>query len=459
MTHNADFQNSWAGVKVLVMGLGLHGGGLSAAEFLLKAGASVTVTDLKDEEKLFSSVCALDSFASENGSGAVRYVLGRHEKRDFEEADVVIKNPGVRPDSPYLQNVKCIETDISIFLNYNPSVLIAVTGSKGKSFTASAICYALNVLLDKKGLKSKARLGGNITVSPLSFLPFLTKDDYSVLELSSFQLGDLALTPHFKSKKLLKPKAAVITSIMRDHQDRYGAMEPYIADKKLIYMFQDETDFTVCTPDEWGEVFFNETRGRGVFTESKEVWASLKENARIREINLLNARAALRSLGFDDLEAADALSSFTGVEHRMEFFLEKDGVKFYNDSAATIPEAAAACCKNLSPLILVTGGTDKKLDFTPLARACAGVKTVILLEGNGSRILAGLLKDMNTPYLGPFGVLEDAVKAALSRCEKGDFVALSPGCASFGMFQNEFDRGGKWKAAVKNLSLIEPPGN
>jgi UDP-N-acetylmuramoylalanine--D-glutamate ligase len=130
-------------------------------------------------------------------------------------------------------------------------------------------------------------------------------------------------------------------------------------------------------------------------------------------------------------------------------------VWFYNDSAATIPEAAAACIEALTEpvsgqggLILVTGGTDKNLDFTPLANASKKAKTVILLAGTGSEKLAELLNNAGINYFGPYDELDAAVRCAVSKASCGDKVALSPGCASFGMFLNEFDRGKKWKEAV-----------
>jgi len=239
-------------MKVLVMGLGLNGGGLESARFLAGKGANVTVTDLRDEKTLEPTIEKLKDFP-------IRYVLGRHEIEDFLEADFVVKNPAVRPDSPYLQAAKRVETDISLFLAYCPARLIAVTGSKGKSSVSSAIYFALKEGQTPRGqTPGKAWLGGNITISPLSFLDELGENDDVVLELSSWQLGDLS------GRGLLKPRAAVITAIMRDHQDKYGSMEAYVNDKRVIYRDQDENDVTVAADDEWGQSFLRESRGRSV---------------------------------------------------------------------------------------------------------------------------------------------------------------------------------------------------
>jgi UDP-N-acetylmuramoylalanine--D-glutamate ligase len=165
-------------------------------------------------------------------------------------------------------------------------------------------------------------------------------------------------------------------------------------------------------------------------------------------------------LGVKAEKIRSALETFQGIEHRLEFFYEADGVRFYNDSAATIPEAAAVCVKTLasqSPLVLVTGGTDKNLDFTPLVKAACEAKFIILLAGTGSEKLAFLLEKDGISYNGPFDDLDKAVRcvkektARVKNSRSVCCVALSPGCSSFGMFLNEFDRGNKWKDAVKRF--------
>ena len=478
-------KDSFAGMKVLVMGLGLHGGGAESARYLAGLGAEVTVTDLRDEKVLAPSMEKLKSFP-------VRYVLGRHETEDFQNADIVIKNPGVRPDSPYLKAVRRIETDISLFLAacsaFTPR-LSAVTGTKGKSTTSSAIYWVLNESRTSGRLGGKARLGGNISVSPLSFLDELEKGDDVVLELSSFQLGDL------RGRDLLKPRAAVLTCILRDHLDRYGTMEAYAGDKRLIYRNQDQNDVTVAGTDQWGKSFHKESRGRPIAFTAGEALAdgipggwipdpSGPGLARLWEIpngtpgrivevvperpfipgyhqkrNLLAAALALLDLGLPADFIRESLGRFPGVEHRLEFFHESGGVRFYNDSAATIPEAAASAINAFedqqgrkSNLVLVTGGTDKDLDFSLLARAVENTKALILLAGTGTDKLKALLDSAGISYQGPFDSPDTAAKAAVESADSGDTVLLSPGCASFGMFLNEFDRGRKWKDAVRGIA-------
>jgi UDP-N-acetylmuramoylalanine--D-glutamate ligase len=490
----------YAGMKVLIMGLGLHGGGLESARFLLKRGAELIVTDLRDEQTLVPSIEQLETACGEDSRRAsVRYVLGKHEIDDFKNADMVIKNPGVSPDSPFLQATRLvsrrIETDISLFLDESPARLTAVTGSKGKSTTASALHWVLAHSNNGK-TGGKAYLGGNITVSPLTFLDNLREGDDVVLELSSWQLGDLRgrrrksdyvgdhVGGHADDCPLLKPKAAVLTAIMPDHLDRYGSMEAYVADKRVIYQGQDSTDYTIAGDDEWGRSFFAESMSvplmyscvslpegvSGGWIEGTDTpgFARLSGGkpvelvpaqplvpGRHQKQNLLAAGLALLGLGLPAEIIRKGLETFPGVEHRLELFHQTGGIMFYNDSAATIPEAAAAALEALGGdrhLILVTGGTDKNLDFSPLVQAAGRAKAIILLAGSGSEKLRVLFDDAGISYRGPFDALDTAVTAALQTAAPGDRIALSPGCASFGMFLNEFDRGRKWKEAVRRLA-------
>jgi len=485
--------SKFSGSRVVVMGLGLNGGGLEAARYLATHGAQVTVTDLRDERVLRPSIQALEDLP-------IRFVLGRHEIADFKSADVVVKNPAVRPDSPYLAAARRIETDISIFLQENPARLFAVTGSKGKSSTSSALYWALAALRNKTSrsqsplFPGKAYLGGNITVSPLTFLDQLTAEDDVVLELSSWQLGDLrgrtvpvqgSEGDKSRTRALLKPRVAILTTILPDHLDRYGTMEAYVADKMVIYQGQDEQDVTIVGSDSWGRSFAMETQGRPRIYQtwgadqvrsSKELdgWlagpqgpgmARLSDGS-IAEVvpektlvpgihqkqNLLACALGLLDIGISPDLVREALGTFPGIEHRLEFFFENRGIRFYNDTAATIPEAAAAAVEafDTSP-VLVTGGTDKNLDFSPLARACKKAKAVILLAGTGTDKLIPLLKAEGVSFQGPYDNLDRAVLAAISAAQRGDPVVLSPGCTSFGMFLNEFDRGNKSKEAVQRL--------
>jgi UDP-N-acetylmuramoylalanine--D-glutamate ligase len=482
----------YRGKKVLVMGLGLHGGGLESACYFLKKGAEVTVTDLKDEKTLSSAIGKLEDTRTGLKCPPVRYVLGRHETGDFENADIVVKNPGVRRNSPFLKCARQIETDISVFLARSPARLFAVTGSKGKSGVSSALCRILSLAHNLSG-SGKAALGGNITVSPLSFLNELAPVDDVVLELSSWQLADLRgrLRPDSsRPEPLLKPKAAVITAIMPDHMNYYSSMEEYVNDKRVIYQGQDQDDITIAGNTEWGRSFTGESRGRPVLYGDAPIdgescgWvdnsgaglACLQGNfpgagdivelvpssiraAKHERQNLLAAALAAYSAGVEPAVIREALLSYQGLEHRLELFHKVEGIEFYNDSAATVPEASAAAVEALSgrPLVLVAGGSDKNLDFSPLVTAAQSASSLILLSGSGSEKLKGLLDKARIGYSGPFDCIDAAARRAIEEAKKfcketgSCNVALSPGCTSFEMFDNEFDRGRKWKEACLRL--------
>lgn len=472
------------GLSVTVMGLGLHGGGLESAKFFFDHGASVTVTDLRDEATLKPSIDAL-------GDRNIRYVLGKHEVEDFSTADIVIKNPAVGKNSVYLEAAKCIESDISVFLRFSASPLVAVTGTKGKSTTASAIHHGFV----SSGIK--ALLGGNITVSPLGFLEETSPVRPVVLELSSWQLADM------RGMGVLKPKVAVITAIMPDHMNYYRSMEEYVADKRLVYADQDGEDFTVCDSDsEWGKSFAAESlatilwygaeghgktgawleksaagvhgvsnfvpgsgfspSGCGFAAGDGEFHGALPAEivpCQIRlpgppmKKNLLAAGLALQAMGLEPSQISAAMGTFPGVEHRMEWFAESDGIQWYNDSAATVPQAVSAALDSFDvPVTLITGGTDKNLDFRPVKGAYAKADKIILLEGTGTDKLLPLLAEQGLAWHGPYKDLLSAVRKAAEVTKPGSVIILSPGCASFGMFLHEFDRGKKFKDCV--LSFI-----
>jgi UDP-N-acetylmuramoylalanine--D-glutamate ligase len=455
-----------AGMKVTVMGLGLNGGGLASALFFAGRGAEVTVTDLRGPQALAPSIERL-------GDAKVRLVLGRHEEKDFASADLVIKNPAVSPASPFLKAARAhgaaVETDLSVFLALAKNPVLAVTGSKGKSTTASAIAFGL------ARLDSRAKLGGNITVSPLSFLDELAPGAPVVLELSSWQLGDL------RGRGVLAPVVSAFTVILPDHLDKYAGMADYVADKKVLFEGQGPGAKAVFNLDDpWQESFPGETRAqsfhysagplpggaRGAWLEEGRGWAGDPAGGAPRGIlgdcrlagahnrmNLLCAGLCLSLYGMKAEAVEEAMREFPGVEHRMEMFLERGGIRFYNDSAATIPHATVQAVQALpAPLVLIAGGTDKNIDFAPLRAVLRRPEAIVLLAGTATDKIRGVLDSEGVGYEGPFDSLLPAVQAALARARPGGAVLFSPGCTSFGMFLNEFDRGARFKQVVTELT-------
>ena len=530
-----------------IMGLGLNGGGEAAVRFFLKHGAFVLVTDMKTKDQLQTTIDSLEKDETLDKS-RLTYRLGEHKIEDFENADCVIKNPGVKfAGNKYLAAAKAIETDLSIFLRFTNAPIIAVTGSKGKSSTVSAIHYGL------KTAGYKCFLGGNITVSPLTFFDEVTEDTPVVIEFSSWQLADL------RGRGVLKPHIAIITKIVPDHQNWYGNMEDYVADKRLIYADQTKGDYSIFDADgdeigtgpkcggTWGDLFASETKGT-VLRYSKNAFETEASNSSkkaaetkggdsdgstdtgralrkygvwqdkdsdgsfcgkillpqmekpeiiLRELtvpgehmktNVLNAAMVMYLMGVPSEKIISICKSFGGIEHRLQFFhsWECNGIKynFYNDSCATVPEAAGAAIRAFDkPVIFITGGTDKGLELTPLAQELAAKKGVpeklYLLQGSATSKLTPDLDKASIKYEGPFGSLTELLgklKADLEgtadesinehfcktdatggstnsksadKCEK--VIVFSPGATSFGMFKNEFDRGKQFMDGVKNI--------
>ncbi|MDR2491631.1 MAG: UDP-N-acetylmuramoyl-L-alanine--D-glutamate ligase [Spirochaetaceae bacterium] len=466
------------GVKVVVMGLGLNGGGTAAARHFASKGAELVITDIKPKEELAVSLAALNGYK-------YKFIQQKdYTLDDVQKNDILIKNPAVPWEHPWLAAARRIETDVSIFLAHNKGRLTAVTGSKGKSTTAAAVHYALEKAKQSGLLPGRAFLGGNIRRSPLEFIDQAGIHDDVVLELSSFQLGDIVRYAKHP-RALLKPACAIFTAILPDHLDRYhNDMAAYIADKRALYAGQDQSCATIAQADGWGLSFLAESRGRpfrygdtpppgnapgawldglggaGIARlpsgETVEVApASPRLPGRHHKKNLLAAALALLDRGLPSGFIREALGGFGGLEHRMEFFHESGGVRFYNDSAATLPHAVKAAMESFdTPVILVAGGRDKNLDFAPLVEGAARAKAIVLLSGSrgeggtGTAKLLPLLHKRGLPVTGPFDSPQAAAAACLQAAAPGDSVILSPGCASFDMFDNEFDRGEKWKAAV-----------
>lgn len=464
--------------KITIMGLGLNGGGEACVRFLHKAGAILTVTDMKSEKDLEPTLNSLKKDLGHDFSN-INFVLGKHQISDFENADCVIKNPGVKYDgNKFLEAAKAIETDLSLFLQFTKAPIIAITGSKGKSSTVSAIYYGL------KEAGFDAFLGGNITVSPLTFLEQTSESTPVVLELSSWQLADL------RGRGLLRPNITLITKIVPDHQNWYGNMESYVADKKLIYADQTENQYTICTcDDDWGKLFASETSGKvlwyslnqfdknldcekGVFFDENKVGYLVKsptETVKILENtivpgfhmkqNILNACLVLHLMKVEDSKITSIMENYPGIEHRLEnFFQTQVGstkINFYNDSAATVPDATAAAINAFETApILLAGGTDKNLDFTPFAENAHKAKAIYLLSGTGTDKLLPLLKEKNIQIQGIFDSLDELLFELKGDIEKNTLtstenIVFSPGATSFGMFKNEFDRGNQFKSKVK----------
>lgn len=437
-------KEQFKGKKITIMGLGLLGRGLGYTKFLAECGADLIVTDLKTEEKLKTSLNALRKFPN------IKFVLGEHRLEDFRNRDMVIKAAGVPLDSIYINEAKKnnipVEMDVSLFVKCIPNVtVIAVTGTRGKSMTTTLIYEILKD--NEKLLKRKVYLGGNIRgVATLPLLKKVKENDILVCELDSWQLqgfGEAKISPHI----------SVFTTFMPDHMNYYkDSMEKYFNDKANIFKYQKESDFLVIGPT-MKKVITN-IKGKLIVANKKDViyWKFIVPGEHQRD-NLACAVSAVKLMGIPLSRIKKAVKEFKGVEGRLQLLKVYKGIKIYNDNNATTPEAAIAGMNALSldkKVILICGGADKKLDLTNFVKAVnSKCKTMVLIPGTGTDVL---LQNYKVKILYEVGKdLKGIVKSALKYAKKGDTILFSPAFASFGMFNNEYERNDLFIKIIKRL--------
>jgi|GEM_PF-159611 len=436
-----DFKNL-RDKNILVMGLGLLGGGVETVQWLVKQGASVLVTDLKTKKELSDSLNKLKGLK-------IRYVLGKHQVQDFVRADLIIKNPGVPRDSKFLKIAKKnnipIESDLSLFFRLFKGKIIGVTGTKGKSTTVSLLAHIL------KTAKKKFVFGGNIGQSPLNQLS--KNYPLAILEISSWQLEDLA---HLKKS----PDVAVITTIFPDHLDTYKNFADYVEAKKTIFKFQTKNNILILNASDLiVKKFAKEAKAKIIYFfpkgSSYKISDRLNRKTKIFNSNVLAATSVALVLKIPLTLIKKAIKTFRGVLNRLEFICEKNGIKYYNDSASTIPQSTILALNSLANkrnIVLISGGADKKLDFSKMAqRISKTCKAVVLLPGTATPEIEKELGIMNYKLKIRVKTMEEATKVATAQAKKGDIVLLSPGCASFGLFKNVYDRATQFVKRSKKL--------
>jgi UDP-N-acetylmuramoylalanine--D-glutamate ligase len=434
--------------KVLIFGLGVLGRGLKDALYLDRAGARVRVTDAKTSAELAASVKILKKHKR------IKLILGRHRAADIVWSDIIVRNAGVRADSPWLRLAKKLKKKIvmdeSLFAQYFSGKIIGITGTKGKS-TVTGLIYQI--------LKAENRntfLGGN--VRGLATLPLLDKvNDESriILELSSWQLQG------FVSIKK-SPNFSVFTNIYPDHLNYYNSMADYTADKKNIYRWQKASDYLFVNDyQKESKKFASEAKGKVIVFKSAT--AKKFSSQLIGRHNLSNIAAAVavaRQLKVSFPIIKKAVATYSGEAYRVQIIgrEKKKKLTFINDSAATTTaallaglEATQTIKHSSGGVILIIGGSDKNNNWdeiaNPLKKYCNGV---IILAGTAQeKILATIKKKKINLPIKIAKSMKEAVELAYLLARQGDIILLSPGCASFGMFKNEFDRGDKFNLAVK----------
>ena len=460
------------GINVLVMGIGLHGGGVATTKWLVQQGANVTATDMRTKDALAPALSALKGLP-------VHFVLGRHRKQDFKTNDLVVVNPGVGSESEYIaiarKAKKRIENDTSLFFRFDQHVKIAVTGTRGKTTTTQFI----SELLKKK--YPLTRPSGNTPANALlhEFTRIKGKTVPVVAELSSWQLEYL---PAAKTG----PHIAVITNLYRDHLNRYSDITSYADAKANIFHDQLEQDFLILNKqNKWTSYFLKKRPKSMVFLTSTTALRNSENGIFIKngtlffradntEQQLFSIKRFIALYGKHNLEnlmaAVLAVKLFDPTimlseremlalalpSMRQEVIWKKGRIRIVNDSCATSPDGTIAAIerfKKEGSIVLIAGGTDKMLDFAPLAKEVKkylSEEDVILLDGSGTRKLHEALRSFN-PLT--FDTLEECASEASRRInasKKGKVTLLfSPGTASFEKFLHEFDRGEKFNKLVK----------
>ncbi len=444
------------GKRIAVLGIGVSNRPL--IRMLLDRGLSVTACDKADRGDLDREVLDLEA------SGAVLH-LGQSYLEDLQ-ADVVFRTPGMHPNIPALcalrENGAVITSEMEAFFSVCPCPIIAVTGSDGKTTTTTLIAEIL------KQAGHRVWIGGNIGQPLLPLADQMEKDDYAVVELSSFQLMHMKQSPYI----------AVVTNLAPNHLDVHKDMEEYIEAKANIYLHQKENDRLVLNLDNPITASFGEKAVAEVscFSREKklEKGVCFYDNTIFQDGEAVMTRDDIAIPGLHNVEnymaaiaAVDGLASvedilavarnFKGVEHRIELVRELEGVRYYNDSIASSPSRTIAGLHAFEQkVILIAGGYDKQIPFDVLGpEIIAHVKALILCGHTAKKIRDAVLSAPGyVPDQLPIKItdnLSEAVSAAKELAVPGDVVTLSPACAAFDQFKNFMVRGKTYKDIVMNL--------
>jgi UDP-N-acetylmuramoylalanine--D-glutamate ligase len=451
---------SFAGTRVTVMGLGRFGGGSGVARWLAGQGARVLVTDTKPADQLKEPA---EELADLIAAGSVTLRLGEHRDEDFVKTDLVIANPAVpHPwDDRYLGAAKAagvpINTEIGLMVERLPNLAntIGITGTVGKSTTTAMITHALMHTDDGSGVA----LGGNIGVSLLGRLGAGASDPITerttvVLELSSFMLHWLGQVQQFS------PRVAVVTNIGDNHLDWHEHFDHYQASKQQLLAHQPPAargGVAVLgrSVASWAELA-RKTGAEVILTDDQPLAGTLALPGRHNAINAAQALAACAAYrrNADPALLAEAIRGFPGLEHRLQLVRELRGVRYYNDSKCTTPDACLTAIDALSEgtgdgrIHLIAGGYDKHSDLKPVGELSPKLAGLYCIGATGPQIAAHA---GGKGHVEVCEVLSRAVAAAAARARAGDVVLLSPACASWGQYANYEFRGRDFITLVSQL--------
>lgn len=457
-----DFEKYLSNKKVAIIGLGVSN--LPMLDYLHNLGANVSVFDKKSEENFEPEI--INKIKEYN----FKIYTGENNLDNLVGFDIIFRSPSCRPDKPEIikevNKGAILTSEIEMVLKLAPCKIIGVTGSDGKTTTTSLI-YAI-----LKDAGYNCFLGGNIGIPLFTEIKNMTPNDIVVLEMSSFQLMNMEVSPNI----------SVITNIAPNHLDIHKSYEEYIDSKKNIFKYQKENDILVLNYDnEITNKFAKEANGNVIYFSSKNkldngviyddglikmckdgvrrhVLAS--KDMKLRGVhNCENACAAIAATAsLVDVESQiKTIKDFSGVEHRLELVRSINGVNWYNDSIGTSPSRTIAGLNSFDEkIVLIAGGYDKHLDYTPIAKPIVdNVSKLILMGATADKIHDAVVKELTAEQksmpIYHCSTLKETVELANQIAEKGEIVLFSPASASFDLFKNFAERGNKFKELVNEL--------
>ncbi len=459
-----EFNKYVIGKKIAIIGIGVSN--IPLLDYFHNTNSYVSVFDNREKENIDADI--LKKIEKYNMKG----FFGKDNLNNLKNFDIIFRSPSAMPFIPEIEEEEkrgaIVTSEIEMLLKLTPSKVIGVTGSDGKTTTTSLIYHIM-----KQG-GYKCFLGGNIGTPLFTEIKNMKPEDVVVLELSSFQLMNMQVSP----------MVSVVTNVTPNHLNVHRSYDEYIEAKKNIFMSQNEDGLVVLNYDnEITREFAKYVKGKKVFFSSKEKLEDgyiydkeeeliklcengtrrhiiSKKNIKLRGIhNYENICAALAATSpFVDVDIQiKAIEKFTGVEHRLEFVREYHGAKWYNDSIGTSPTRTIAGLYAYDEnIILIAGGYDKHLDYEPIGKPIVDkVGTLILMGATAVKIeeatKQALSKEGKVMPIYICDTLEQAVNLARDKSKPGDVVLFSPASASFDLFKNFMERGEKFKELVKKL--------
>jgi UDP-N-acetylmuramoylalanine--D-glutamate ligase len=436
-------KQDWQDKKIVVLGLGIEN--LSFLKFWHKhkLPGRLIICDSRQRIELAQRIEKLKNYGLE-------YSLGKDYKQPILKADIIIRSPGFPLFDPYLIKAKKkkiqITSALNLFFELCPTKnIIGVTGSKGKGTSASLIYSIL------KTKKENCFLGGNIGVAPFDFLDKLNEKSFVILELSSFQLEDSKYSP----------KISAITNVYHEHLAPADPLNPnyhksfkkYLEAKLNITKYQTAKDYLILNKNFKTLLKSYKIKSQIKYFSKSAAYTPLAGDYNKENISLAETVASI--LKIKKSTVAEAIKSFKGLEHRLEFVKEMNSVKYYDNSFSTTPDSTQADLESFKKnIILIIGGADKGAKFNQIARQIKkSVKFVVLLDGQSNQKILRALKNVKYPnrQIEKVFCMPEAVKLAQQKSQAGDIALLSPACASFGMFKNYKERGQQFKKAVKKI--------